>query len=246
MATMSIPGRRGPLDVWISAPETGSPWPGVVVIHDAFGMTRDLRRQAEWLAENGYLAVAPDLFAKRNKAACMVSVMRQANRREGPAFEDIESTRAWLAGREDCTGRIGVIGFCMGGGLALLSAPERGFLVSSVNYGTASKRAYGAEFLAKACPIVGSYGARDRTLKGAADRLERALTAAGVAHDVKEYAEAGHGFLNDHEGSGEKLPLFFAVTGKLMPGAGYNEAAARDARRRILEFFEVHLRSPQP
>lgn len=52
-------------------------------------------------------------------------------------------------------------------------------------------------FLAGACPIVGSYDAKDWTLRGAAERLDRALTANGVEHDVKEYPGAGHAFLND-------------------------------------------------
>jgi len=132
----------------------------------------------------------------------------------------------------------------MGGGLALLLAPDRGFAVSSVNYGTASKNAYTAGFLAGACPVVGSYGGRDRSLRGAAARLEKALTDAEVEHDVKEYPQAGHEFLNDHEGAGDKAPVLFAVLGRLMPGSGYHEASANDARRRILAFFGTHLRPP--
>jgi len=204
-------------------------------------MSQDLRNQADWLASEGYLAAAPDLFQGRNRAVCMVAVMRQATAGHGRVFDDIDATRAWLRAQGECSGAVGVIGYCMGGGLALLVAPGGRFRASSVNYGGARKQAYTADFLRGACPVVGSFGGKDKTLRGAASRLESALTSLGVDHDVKEYPAAGHAFLNDHEAAGDQVPVLFRVMAKLTP-MGYHEDSARDARARIVAFFDTHLK----
>jgi carboxymethylenebutenolidase len=235
---VSIPAPGGPLPGHLAAPTGSGPSPGVVVLHDLVGMSQDLRNQADWLAGAGYLAVAPDLFRGNRRPTCMIRMMRETWRRQGPTFRDIEATGRWLAERPDCTGRVGVIGFCLGGGFALLMAAEHRFDAASVNYGPVAKKAYSEEVLAGACPVVGSYGAKDPGNRGAGERLSRILTAVDVDHDVKTYPDAGHAFMNDHDPA--DLPALFAVQFRLT-GNPYHDPSAQDARRRILDFFGRHL-----
>jgi carboxymethylenebutenolidase len=234
----TIAGRAGAgIPTFVAEPPAGEPWPGVVVVHDALGMTEDLRRQAQWLADSGFLAAAPNLF-QGNRIRCLIRTMREMSRgTDGPTFQDIAAVQAWLKQQPRCTGRVGIIGFCMGGGFALLLAPNHGYAASSVNYGGTTEEGWNR--LADACPIVASYGGADRTLKGAAARLERILTEHGVPHDVKEYPGVGHSFLNDHDPS--DVPWIFRMLMTRMPNIGYDAAAAGDAKSRIVAFFNAHL-----
>ncbi len=110
-----------------------------------------------------------------------------------------------------------------------------GYPAASVNYGGCPKNAEWA--LARACPIVGSYGGNDRTPMGrsAAPRLDHALTVLGVDHDVQAYRHAGHGFINDHDPADATPLLIFLAK---ISGTRYHQASARDARRRIAALFQ--------
>jgi carboxymethylenebutenolidase len=132
------------------------------------------------------------------------------------------------------------MGFCQGGGYALMLAPGHGFSAASVNDGGLTKES--ESFLPQACPIVASYGRRDRWpgVRATFERLVPALEAAGIDHDAKLYPDAGHGFLNDHDPA--ELPLWVKALAKLTAAEGH-EPSARDARRRILAFFDTHLKS---
>jgi carboxymethylenebutenolidase len=235
MPGVGIDTANGILQGWLAKPDADEPRPGVLIVHDALGMTSDLRRQAEWLADAGFVTLAPDLYHWSGRLRCVVSTLRDIARGHGRAFDDIAVARDWLAARDDCTGRIGVIGYCLGGGFALLLATMGDYDAASVNYGAMMGD---TAALADACPLVGSYGGRDRSMDDTPEKLEAALTAHGIPHDVKTYPDAGHGFLNDHDP--DEMPAWARIPGRFSNTA-FHEASAIDARRRIEAFFHAHL-----
>ena len=207
------------------------PWPGVVVIHEALGLNADIRGHADRMAALGYLALAPDLLDGKFWVRCIRTMFRQLTAGSGPAFDTLDGCRGWLAARSDCTGKTGVIGFCMGGGFALLCAPRGEYCAAAVNYGMVPADAEAA--LAGSCPVIGSYDGRDSMGVSHPQRLEAALTALGVPHDVKVYPEAGHSFMSPKPAAMKPVTALARLQ--------YDKAAAEDAWQRIFAFFGTHL-----
>ena len=217
----------------LAVPDGSGPWPAVVMVHEVFGIDDAMRAQITRLASAGYVVLMPDLFSRGGARKCLTATFKALTAGQGQAFDDVEAAKQFVLARPDTTEKVGVIGFCMGGGFALLLA-SRGYDASSVNYGMMPKDLDAV--LSGACPIIGSFGAKDGQLKGAAAKLDAALTAANIAHDVKEYPEAAHAFMNPHQAGGPFFGTLLRIT-----GAKPNPEAAADAWLRIERFFAQHL-----
>ncbi len=237
LTSIEVPGRSTALRGHLATPAAAThpaPWPGVVLVFEAFGLDDEMRRHADRLAAMGYLTLIPDLYSDGGARRCVVSTFRALLAGQGRPFADLEAARRWLIASPECTGRIGVIGFCLGGGFALIGA-SRGFEASAVNYGAGVPKDLDAA-MAGACPVVASYGGRDVGLRGVAARVEAALTRADVVHDVLEYPRAGHSFLNSTANGPAVLRPVFRAT-----ATGPHPDSAEHAWRRIEAFFAAHL-----
>jgi len=232
MPDITFRAPHGEVPGYLAVPAEGAgPWTGVVVLHEAFGLNADIRAKADQMAAHGYVALAPDLFERRAWILCVRNAFTQIRAQSGPAFETLDAARSFLAGRADCTGHTGVIGFCMGGGFALLCATRDGFSAAAINYGEVPKNAEAA--LTGACPVVGSFGARDLMGTSHPERLQRALTVLEIPHDVEVYPGSGHRFMSPSTGVGGAVAKLTRMS--------YQPADAASAWQRIYAFFGKHL-----
>jgi carboxymethylenebutenolidase len=224
---------RGLLALPDGTPPEGG-WPAVVAIHDIAGFSNDIRRIARRFARAGYAALAPALFDGAGPPVlCVVRTLRDYQRRDGPAFARLDAAQRYLgAAPEVDADRIGVTGFCLGGGFAIFHAARGGVRVCAPYYGDTPET---ADALRRVCPVVAGFGERDRSFAVQGRRLAGHLEELGVPHDVKIYPGVGHSYMNDH---GELA----GAIGSLTPlHAAYDETAAEDSWRRMLAFFAEHL-----
>ena len=209
----------------------------MVSVHEVFGLTDDIRRVADRFADEGYLALAPRVT---DGFRCLREAFRELKAGSGKLFDRIQAGRQVLLERPDCTGRIGIVGFCMGGGFALVLAGTGDYQAASVNYGFLPDDL--DDTVAGGCPIVASFGGKDRALPGAADRLERSLERQHVPHDVKEYPGVAHAFLVDYEPKGVvRLMMRFKSAGIAQPG--YDPDAPAHASPRLFGFLGERLKT---
>ncbi len=207
---------------FVALPEGDRPHPGVVVIHEAYGLNDNIRDITQRFANERYAALAVDLFSDRNKPICMTRYMAGMLRGSVNRFgvEDLKLALSYLAGLPEVDpDRIGAIGFCMGGSFAVAWACTDDRLKAVAPFYGVNPRPIDA--VQRMCPVVGSYPEKDITA-GAGRKLDVALTRHDIPHDIKIYPGAQHSFFND-------------------TGRNYNKSAADDSWARVLEFFDTHL-----
>ncbi|HEV2028489.1 MAG TPA: dienelactone hydrolase family protein [Candidatus Dormibacteraeota bacterium] len=211
---------------YIATPDGSGPHPGVVVIHEAYGLNDHIKDVTHRFAEAGYVALAVDLFTDRNRAVCMARYMGgmligSVNRY---GIDDLKAGLTYLANdRTVDAQRLGAIGFCMGGGFAIAWACTDSRLKAIAPFYAANPRPL--EVVNRICPVVGSYPAKDFTAS-AGRALDTALDEYNITHDIKIYPGAKHSFFNDRRDS-------------------YDKAAAEDSWTRVLTFFGEQIGGPE-
>jgi len=217
---------------FLAQPDADGRLPGVVVIHEAFGLNDGIKEITRRFAREGYVALAVDLFAGRNRAICMARFMAGMLRGSVDRFGvgDLKQALSYLMALPEVDSeRVGAIGFCMGGSFAVAWACTDERLKAIAPYYAANPKPITA--VERICPVVGSYPEKDFTAS-AGRALDVELTRRRIDHDIKIYPGARHSFFNEG-------------------GRAYNREAADDSWARVMKFFGTHLgtakaREPQP
>jgi carboxymethylenebutenolidase len=223
-ATVSSPEGNGSIKGYLARPaNAGGKLPGVLVIHENRGLNPYIEDVARRLAVEKFIAFAPDGLTSvggyPGNDEEGAAKFRQVN--GAKMLDDFVAAAKWLEHHPECTGKIGAVGFCFGGGVVNNLAVRLPELAAAVPfYG----RQPGADDVAKIhAPILAHYAANDAGVDAGIPAFESALKANGKQYQIFVYEGTQHGFHND-------------TTPR------YDEAAAKLAWQRTLEFFNKHLR----
>ena len=221
---VSLP-RAERLGGYLALPEkrAGTKHPGVVVVHEVFGLNDHIRAVADLLAGEGYAALAVDLFAERRRAVCVARFLNGmlTNALDHEAIRDLKASLGYLAGLPEVDdGRLGAIGFSLGGSFVTAWACTDDRLGAAASYYGMNPRPL--EAVRNSCPFVGSYPEKDFT-GPQAQRLKKELKRHGIPHDIEVYSEARHSFFNEFR------------------RRVYDPSASQDSWRRTMEFFGKYV-----
>ena len=223
--TLQSPEGYGTVKGYLARPANDTKQPAVIVIHENRGLNPYIQDVARRLAVANFVAFAPDELSSvggypgdEEKAAALFGQLDR-----GKMSEDFLAAAKWLKARPDTTGKLGAIGFCVGGGvvnqLAVRMGPDLNAAVPF--YGAQPKPEDVAKIKA---PINAQYGELDERITGGWPAFDKALSEANVPHEGHVYKGANHGFHND-------------TTPR------YDEAAAKEAWQHTLDWFNKYLRN---
>lgn len=222
--TVSFKSGDETVSAYLALPEAAGKHPAVIVIHEWWGLNDWVKEQAQNLAQEGYVALAVDLY--RGKSATTSDEAHELSRGlpQDRGVRDLKAAFDYLAARPDVKAdKIGSTGWCMGGGYSIqLAVAEPRLAACIINYGSMPTDA--AAIARIKAPVLGNFGADDRGIPPAAvHAFEEAMKAANKSVDAKIYDGAGHAFENPNNKN------------------GYRPEAAKDAWERTLAFFRKHL-----
>ena len=227
---VTIEGRGGAFGAYFARPKV-LPAPAVVVLHEVFGVNADIRKTCDELAEQGFVAVAPDLFW-RQEPDVDLSVTSEPDWRHGlrlyQAYDrdagarDVKDTSNTVAKLPECTGKVAVLGFCLGGLMTFLTAARYG-VDAAVAYHGGDTEKYLDEAEGLHAPLLMHLAEEDEFISKAAQAEIKAVLAGKPNATVYSYPGQNHAFARHN-------------------GAHYNAAAAALANGRTSEFLLRQLR----
>ena len=222
--SVEFPSGKEKASGFLAVPDKPGQYPGLIVVHEWWGLNDWVKEQSEKLAEQGYVVLAVDLY--RGKTAADPSEAHELMRGlpQDRAIRDMQAAYDYLAARKDVKpGRIASIGWCMGGGLALQLAIHQPRLAAVVvNYGALPTDPNDIQQIGAA--VLGNFGADDKGITPAdVQAFEKTMKGLNRRIDVKVYPGAGHAFENPNNTS------------------GYRPEAAADAWKRTLAFLHSVL-----
>lgn len=236
---IGIAASDGSMPAWVARPEGQGPFPGVIVVMEAFGLNDHICGVADRIAREGYLVAAPDLYYRSADRVASyadlpkaIGLMTQLDDRKIVA--DVRATMDWLEAQPAiCRGSIGITGFCMGGRVSFLSACHLPLRAAAPFYGGGIGRVMMPSERTPHAPIEDAKGVTGALLLFYGDQdsfippdevalVKERLAALGKRAEVIVYPGADHGFFCDERPS-------------------YHPAAAQDSWKRLLAFFDTNL-----
>ena len=236
---MQYPSQDGTaINAYFSRPAATGRYPGVVVIMEAFGLVDHIKDVARRFAEQGYLALAPDMYTREGSpdATNIDSVLKTMfSVPDTQAVADLEGAITYLKRLPDSNGKVGAIGFCSGGRYTLILGCKSSNLDAAVDSAggfiiqdqlTPQRPVAPIDMIPTlSCPLLGLFGEEDQNPSPAhAARMEEELKKHGKTYEFRMYRNAGHAFFADYRPS-------------------YRAAAAQDMWHRVLGFYGRYLQA---